>query len=86
MPNAEPRSLTFVWLLRFASLFWIAGSAYFCWQNWPILPLDMSGSDPATKAAFDAAVIRHVLRATLIGISVPSVLVALGWLADRADR
>ncbi len=86
MRDAEPRARTIERLLTCASLAWIAGAAYFCWQDWPVLPLDMSGSDPTTKAAFDAAVMRHVLRAAFFAISVPLVLFAGRWLANRARR
>lgn len=57
----------------------VAAAAYLALQSYPTLPLD-SGTDPATLAAYQAAVIAHWLRYAAVGLGVPIVLLVIGRL------
>lgn len=62
-----------------ASLAWLATVAYFAWQGWPTVPLDMSPNDAATRAAHDNAATAYLIRNALLGL----VPVLLGWTLVR---
>ncbi len=47
------------WLL--ASLVWTAAMAAVCYATWPVVPLDISPTDPATIEALRGALLRHAL-------------------------
>lgn len=75
------RSLFFIWLV--VSLVWLAVVAVFAAQTWPHLPLDVSHTDPATRAALDRAVLGHVLQHALMAIGPPLVIGALARYISR---
>lgn len=62
-------------------------AAALAWQNWPNLPLD-SGVDPATLAAYQAAVIAHWIKYAAIGLGIPLLVLIIGRLAcgKRPER
>lgn len=62
-------------------------AAALAWQSWPNLPLD-SGVDPATLAAYQAAVIAHWIKFAAIGLGVPLLVLIVGRLVcgSRAER
>jgi hypothetical protein len=62
-------------------------AAYLAWQSWPTLPLD-SGMDPATLAAYQAAVIAHWIKFGAIGLGIPLLVLIIGRLAcgKRPER
>jgi hypothetical protein len=62
-----------------------AAAAYMAYASYPALPLD-SGTDPATLAAYQAAVIAHWLKFAAIGLGVPLVLLIVGRLACGRSR
>ena len=78
--------MTFRYWLIFAILC-AAAAAVIGWQNWPNLPLD-SGVDPATLAAYQAAVIAHWIKYAAIGFGIPVLLLLVGRVAcgKRPER
>jgi hypothetical protein len=62
-------------------------AAFFGWQSLPHLPLD-SGVDPATLAAYQAAVIAHWIKFAAIGLGIPLLVLIVGRLAcgKRPER
>jgi hypothetical protein len=62
-------------------------AAFFGWQSLPRLPLD-SGVDPATLAAYQAAVIAHWIKFAAIGLGIPLLVLIVGRLAcgSRPER
>lgn len=60
------------------SLLWIAAVAAYAWTTWPQMSLDL-GNDPATRAAYDQAVMMHVGYFALIALAPP----LLAWLIAR---
>lgn len=62
------------------SLGWIAAVAWYGWTTLPHLPLDVSGSDPATVAALQSAQMRHALLYAIVAM-VPAG--ALLWFGRR---
>ncbi len=64
-----------------------AAAAVLAWQTWPNLPLD-SGMDPATLAAYQAAVIAHWIKFGAIGLGIPLLVLIIGRLAcgKRPER
>lgn len=62
-------------------------AAALAWQSWPNLPLD-SGVDPATLAAYQAAVIAHWIKYAAIGLGIPILLLIIGRVAcgKRPER
>ena len=79
-----PRRL--LWLWAAVSLAWLGGVAYVCLSVWPSIPLDLSPSDPATRSALARAVATHAIRCTVLGLTPPLVLLALGWFGARMLR
>lgn len=69
------RTAFFIWLV--ATLLWIVAIGAIAWQNWPHLPLDVSHTDPATKAAYDQAVSIHAGRYVMFALLPPMVFLAL---------
>lgn len=63
-----------------ASLIWVTAFALLCWETWPRVPMDVSGNDPGTLTAYDAAVGFHVFQYATLGILGPLIALALGWL------
>lgn len=62
-------------------------AAYLALQTLPNLPLD-SGVDPATLAAYQAAVIAHWIKYAAIGLGIPLLLLVVGRVAcgKRPER
>lgn len=77
------RSRAAIWLWLVASAAWIAAVAFIAARGWPHLPLDVSATDPATRAAYDRAVTAFALRHALTALLPPLVLLAVGWLVRR---
>lgn len=65
------------------SLAWAVAVGYRGYLGWPHLPLDISATDPATRAAFDAAVHRHLLNHALIAVLPVLVLLPIATRACR---
>jgi hypothetical protein len=61
------------------ALLWAIVIAAVAVQGWPRVPLDMSATDPATKAALAQAVTKHVLRHVALAVVPPLVMLALAW-------
>lgn len=62
------------------ALLCVGVAAFLGWQNWPRLPLD-SGVDPATLAAYQAAVIAHWIKFGALGLGIPLLVLIIGRLA-----
>ena len=60
-------------------------AAFLAWRSWPNLPLD-SGLDPATLAAYQAAVIAHWIKFGAIGLGIPLLVLIAGRLACGSRR
>ena len=71
-------------LLLLASLVWIAAIAYIGLRAWPVMSLDMAAGDPQVRAAYDAAVMAHVLRYALLAVAPPLALLLLARLLSRS--
>jgi hypothetical protein len=63
-------------------LAWIAAVAAWAYGAWPHVSLDLSAGDPATRAAYQAAVNTHILKAALAA-SIPTLLLGLYLFAIR---
>ncbi len=72
-------ALLTIWIV--ASLAWIAVAANLCLGSWPHLPMDMSPTDPSTRAALDGAIRGHVMRYALLGVLPPLAVFLFGRLA-----
>lgn len=70
-----PRLPFLLWLI--ASAAWIAAVTAFAWSTWPHMPLDISHTDPATRAAYDSAVLMHAGRHTALALLPPLIVMAL---------
>jgi len=70
-----PRLHFLIWLVL--SLAWIAVIGAAAWNAWPHLPLDISHTDPATRAAYDSAVLMHAGRHAAIALLPPLVVMML---------
>lgn len=70
-----------LWIV--ASIAWVAGVGYGCVRSWPHLSLDLAHTDPGTKAAYDGAVLAHVLWYGAIAMVVPLVVLVLGRMLVR---
>lgn len=55
-------------------------AAYVALNSYPSLPLD-SGTDPATLAAYQAAILAHWLKYAAIGLGIPLLVLIAGRLA-----
>lgn len=72
-----------LWIAALLSLAWAVVVGYRGYLGWPHLPLDVSATDPATRAAFEAAVQRHLLIHALIAVLPVLVLVPIAMRACR---
>lgn len=78
-PTAEATSCRNMLLLwKVASLVWVAFIAWRTHAGWPAIPLDMGGADPATDAAYQAALLQHVARAVGLTVTVPALIYIVG--------
>lgn len=70
------------WLVVVASVIWAVGVGWMAVDGWPSMSLDLAANDPATRAAYDAAVTRHLAWHGVIAIGPPvAVLVVLAVIA-----
>lgn len=77
------------WMYRFwiaATLVWLVFIAWRTATGWPIVPLDMGGTDPSRDAAYQAAQLQHVARALGLGLGGPVLGFIALKLACRAGR
>jgi len=51
------------------ALVWMVVTAVHGYTTWPHIPMDISASDPETRAVFDAVLLRHVLIHAVVGLS-----------------
>lgn len=70
-----PRAAFYIWL--FASLAWALAVGIYAFDNWPHLPLDISHTDPATKSAYDEAVLRHAGWHAAVALLPPLALLGI---------
>lgn len=70
-----------VWLLF--SLVWVAAMAYWCFQSWPRLPLDVSSIDPETLKILEAAKWRHLAEHAVAALLPPALAYGAGRLLCR---
>lgn len=70
-----------VWALF--SVIWAGAMAYWCYQGWPRLPLDVSSIDPETLKILQAAKWQHLQSHILAAVVPPLVMLAVGWLVCR---
>jgi hypothetical protein len=75
------RLVFFIWLVL--SLGWVLAVGSFALQGWPHMPLDISHTDPATRAAFDEAVLVHVGKHAAVALLPPLVMFVLARLVSR---
>ena len=77
------RTLFLVWLA--VSVFWMLLVGWYANETWPHLSLDLSHVDPDTQAAYQSAVLMHVLKYALIAFAAPLVVLVFGrvFLKDR---
>jgi len=54
--------------LLIAALAWAAVTAGHGYATWPHIPMDISATDPATRAAFEAVIQRHILVHAIVGL------------------
>ena len=64
-----PRLPFMVWLAVSAA--WILAIGWMAWTSWPHMPMDISASDPATRAAFDEAILMHAGRHAVLALLPP---------------
>lgn len=50
------------------ALAWAVVTAVHGYVTWPHIPMDISASDPATRAAFDAVMKRHMVVHAIVGL------------------
>lgn len=72
---------TKTWLLF--SAVWIGAMAYWCYQFWPRLPLDVSALDPETIEILQSAKWRHLGSHVVAALVPPIAVYAIGWLICR---
>lgn len=79
-PSKRPNCL---WIVTLLSLVWAVVVGYRAYVGWPHVPLDISASDAATRAAFEGAVQRHLLTHVLIAVLPALVLLPIAARACR---
>ncbi len=70
-----------VWLLF--SLVWVGAMAYWCFQSWPTLPLDVSSIDPETLKILEGAKWRHLTEHGVAAVVPPALAYVAGRLLCR---
>ncbi len=65
------------WLPVVAGAIWVAIIAQQALEAWPVMSLDLAANDPATRAAYDAAVTRHVLMHAVLAFGPPVAVFAI---------
>lgn len=68
------------------SLAWAGAVAYQAWVSWPHLSLDLSHGDAGTQAAYDQAVIMHVVRNAVVGTAPLLIVTALSFVFGRSRK
>lgn len=69
------------WLV--VTLLWAVAVAAHGWSGRPLVPLDVSATDPATLAALEAATLRHWLAYAIAVLLPPLVVLAAARLTCR---
>ena len=64
------------WLIL--STIWVGAIAYWCFQSWPRLPLDVSSIDPETLAIFENQKWKHVGAHAIAAIVPPIIAYGAG--------
>ena len=75
------RLIFLVWLI--VSLGWILAVGAYTQHSWPHMPLDISHTDPATRAAYDQAVLAHIGKNALVALLPPLVMLFLVRFVSR---
>ncbi len=75
------RFVFLIWLI--VSMGWIIAVIAFAQQSWPHMPLDISHTDPATRAAYDEAVLVHAAKHAVIALLPPLVMLLLARFVTR---
>lgn len=73
------------WYLIVLCVAWLLGTAFQASRTIPRLPLDSSPSDPATMAAFNAALTQHFVLHAAIALAPLLVVLAASALMKRRD-
>ncbi|MGD9667644.1 MAG: hypothetical protein AB7U75_01140 [Hyphomicrobiaceae bacterium] len=66
-----------------AALAWAVVTALHGYATWPHIPMDISANDPATRAAFDAVVQRHIAGHAAVGLVPLLAAVAFVYFVCR---
>lgn len=69
-------------LFALVAVAWIAAVAVWASNGWPHIPLDMTGRDAATAAAYGRAVRAHVIEAALVA-GIPVLIGGIVLLVAR---
>lgn len=65
---------------------WIALAVHYAMGHWPVVPLDLSASDPATRLSYDAVVRDLLWKVGAVALSVPAALLLLLLSFRRAPQ
>lgn len=83
--SSRPRSPLPVTALAVVTFGWLALVGMSALNRWPQASLDLPMSDPAVRAAFEAAVAAH-LRDHLLAAVAPLILIGLAGVLARWRR
>jgi hypothetical protein len=78
------RTMFYIWLLL--TTLWVLAVCYRAYYVWPHLPLDISHTDPATKAAFNSAVMMHAGKYALVALLPPMIVMILARMIAPRRR
>lgn len=67
----------------FIALLWAIITVVHGYTTWPHIPMDVSANDPATRAAFNAVLQRHILVHAVVGLVPLLASTALVFLVCR---
>lgn len=67
------RSRSCMMVAMMVGLAWAAAAGFRAYATWPHLPLDISATDAATRAAFDSAVRQHTITYLIVAL-IPFVV------------
>lgn len=70
-------------ILGLLAVVWLLGAAYMGAQSIPVLPMDVSASDPATLEALNAARMRHGLTWGAIALAPLLLVIIVGRFLRR---
>lgn len=74
------------WLPVVGGAIWVAVIGWIAVESWPVMSLDLAAGDPATRAAYDAAVTRHLLIHTVLAFGPPFAVLAILSIVSRMVR